>query len=151
MSESPPSSAHSIKTHHNHHGDRTDRKQGRGRGDFAKSKDAVKGTWQAVHPVVKQRTVQQFLLQKYRIRTMILRKNPDVQLFPRERFLQELDRFWQIILHSSEHTAYEEIDWENYAPGWEEKTPDDPLKDQPSLRIMVNMAFSRPLSMETVI
>ena len=47
-----------------------------------------------------------------------------------ERFLQELDRFWQIILHSSEHTAYEEIDWENYAPGWEEKTPDDPLKGQ---------------------
>lgn len=48
----------------------------------------------------------------------------------RDRFLQELDRFWEMILHSSEHVPYEEIDWENYAPGWEKKTPDDPLKDQ---------------------
>ncbi len=48
----------------------------------------------------------------------------------RDRFLQELDRFWEMILHSSEHVSYEAIDWENYAPGWEKKTPDDPLKDQ---------------------
>lgn len=48
----------------------------------------------------------------------------------KEQFLQELDRFWEIILHSSEHVSYDEIDWENYAPGWEKKAPDDPLKDQ---------------------
>lgn len=48
----------------------------------------------------------------------------------KERFLEELDRFWEIILHSSEHVPYEEIDWENYAPGWDKKAPDDPLKDQ---------------------
>lgn len=48
----------------------------------------------------------------------------------KERFLQELDRFWEIILHSSEHVSYDEIDWENYVPGWEKKAPDDPLKDK---------------------
>lgn len=47
-----------------------------------------------------------------------------------ERFLRELDRYWEIILHSSEHVPYEEIDWENYAPGWEQRAADDPLKDQ---------------------
>lgn len=46
------------------------------------------------------------------------------------RFFQELDRFWETILHSSEHVPYDEIDWENYAPGWDKKTQDDPLKDQ---------------------
>lgn len=48
----------------------------------------------------------------------------------KQRFLQALDRFWEIILHSSEHVPYDEIDWENYVPGWEKKAPDDPLKDK---------------------
>lgn len=48
----------------------------------------------------------------------------------KEQFLLELDRFWEMVLHSSEHVPYEEIDWENYVPGWERKLPDDPLKDQ---------------------
>lgn len=48
----------------------------------------------------------------------------------KEQFFQELERFWEIILHSSGHVSYDEIDWENYAPGWENKAPDDPLKDQ---------------------
>ena len=69
-----------------------------------------------VMPFIKERSALSFLR--------------ELSTKDQERFLQELDRFWQIILHSSEHTAYEEIDWENYAPGWEEKTPDDPLKDQ---------------------
>lgn len=54
----------------------------------------------------------------------------ELALRDQERFLQELDRFWEIILHSSEHVPYEEIDWENYAPGWDERAADDPLKDQ---------------------
>lgn len=54
----------------------------------------------------------------------------ELLLRDKEQFLKALDRFWEVILHSSEHVPYDEIDWENYAPGWENRTPDDPLKDQ---------------------
>lgn len=54
----------------------------------------------------------------------------DLLLRDKTKFFQELDRFWEIILHSSEHVPYDEIDWENYAPGWDKKSQDDPLKDQ---------------------
>lgn len=54
----------------------------------------------------------------------------ELSIRDQERFLQELDRFWEIILHSSERVPYEEIDWENYVPGWEQRTADDPLKGQ---------------------
>lgn len=45
-------------------------------------------------------------------------------------FLQELDRFWNIILHSSEHVPYEEVNWEQFAPDWRRCKPDDPNKDK---------------------
>lgn len=63
----------------------------------------------------------------------------------REKFLQELDRFWETILRSSEHVPYEEIDWENYAPGWEDKAPDDPLKDQ-----WKKLAFGTPEERDSI-
>lgn len=44
----------------------------------------------------------------------------------REKFILELDRFWALILQSSEHVPYEEIDWERYEPGWEKRKSDDP-------------------------
>ena len=44
----------------------------------------------------------------------------------REKFYQELDRFWDLIRHSSEHMAYEEVDWEHFAPDWEKGKADDP-------------------------
>lgn len=45
-------------------------------------------------------------------------------------FLEKLDEFWKIILNSSEHVPYEEIDWERFEPGWEKRKPDDPNKDK---------------------
>lgn len=44
-------------------------------------------------------------------------------------FLEELDSFWELILNSSEHVPYEEIDWEHFDPDWEKRKKDDPNKD----------------------
>lgn len=43
----------------------------------------------------------------------------------REAFLEELEKYWQMILHSSEHTPYGEIDWERYEPGWQNRIFDE--------------------------
>lgn len=45
-------------------------------------------------------------------------------------FLQELDRFWELILHSSEHVPYEEVNWEQFEPDWQKRKADDPNKDK---------------------
>lgn len=41
-------------------------------------------------------------------------------------FFHELDRFWDLIRHSSDPVAYEDVDWEHFAPGWEKGRADDP-------------------------
>lgn len=48
----------------------------------------------------------------------------------REIFLHEMDRIWNIILNSSEHVPFEDIDWERYMPGWENRVEGDPLKEK---------------------
>lgn len=48
----------------------------------------------------------------------------------RGMFIKKLEEFWEIILNSSEHVPYEEIDWERFEPGWEKRKPDDPGKDK---------------------
>ena len=45
-------------------------------------------------------------------------------------FLRELDRFWELILHSSEHVPYEEVNWEQFEPDWQKRKADDPNKDK---------------------
>lgn len=45
-------------------------------------------------------------------------------------FLRELDRFWEVILHSSESVPYEDVNWEEFEPGWERRKADDPNKDK---------------------
>lgn len=62
-----------------------------------------------------------------------------------ERFLEALDELWNIIINSSEHVAYSEIDWENYAPGWEKKTQDDPLKNK-----WKKLAYGTPEEQESI-
>ena len=49
-----------------------------------------------------------------------------LMLADREKLFRELDRWWQLVLQSSEHVPYEEIDWECYEPGWEKRKADDP-------------------------
>lgn len=46
------------------------------------------------------------------------------------KFYEELDRFWEIILQSSEHVPYEAINWEQFEPGWEKRKADDPGRDK---------------------
>lgn len=57
----------------------------------------------------------------------LLRENLDL-------FYSELDRFWNIILHSSEHVPYEEVDWRHIEPGVrdnpDKQKEDDPQKDK---------------------
>lgn len=47
----------------------------------------------------------------------------------KEKFLEAMDRLWELILNSSEHVSYEDIDWDRFEPGWTNMAADDPLKD----------------------
>lgn len=47
-----------------------------------------------------------------------------------ELFYAEMDRLWEVILRSSEHVPYEEINWEQFEPGWEKRKADDPGKEK---------------------
>lgn len=48
----------------------------------------------------------------------------------RKKFLRELESFWKLILSSSEHAAYEEVNWKQFEPHWERRKKDDPNIDQ---------------------
>lgn len=48
----------------------------------------------------------------------------------KEKFLSEMDNFWNLIKNSSEHVPYDQIDWECFEPGWEHRKADDPKKDK---------------------
>lgn len=39
----------------------------------------------------------------------------------RQEFYRQFDRLWEIILSSSEHVPYEEVDWEHFNPWWDEE------------------------------
>lgn len=45
-------------------------------------------------------------------------------------FFKGLDAIWELILSSSEHVPYSEIDWEKYDPYWERQKKDSPAKDR---------------------
>lgn len=45
-----------------------------------------------------------------------------------EKFLKQLDIYWNMILNSSERVPYEEVNWEEFEPGWEKRKSDDPNK-----------------------
>lgn len=47
-----------------------------------------------------------------------------------ELFFRRLDELWTLIIQSSEHTAYSEIDWERYEPYWEKRRKDDPQRER---------------------
>lgn len=48
----------------------------------------------------------------------------------RQLFLQELEKFREIILSSSEHVSYEEVNWQQFEPWWENRKKDDPNIDR---------------------
>lgn len=48
----------------------------------------------------------------------------------KQKFMQELEEFWKIILSSSEHVSYEEVNWSQFEPWWEKRKKDDPNIDQ---------------------
>ena len=48
----------------------------------------------------------------------------------KKQFLDKLSDFRSIIINSSEHVPYEEVDWQSFEPGWEHRKPDDPNIDK---------------------
>ena len=61
----------------------------------------------------------------------------------RQDFIQEMETFRQIILSSSEHVPYEEIDWRRFEPWWEKRKKDDPNIDQWQKRAFGTMEEKR--------
>lgn len=53
----------------------------------------------------------------------LLKKDKDV-------FISELERFRQLIMGSSEHVPYTEVNWRQFEPGWEKRKQDDPNIDK---------------------
>lgn len=47
-----------------------------------------------------------------------------------QAFVQELELFRQMILKSSEHVPYDEVNWRQFEPWWERRKKDDPNIDQ---------------------
>lgn len=45
-------------------------------------------------------------------------------------FFQRLDELWELIIQSSEHIPYSDIDWEKYEPYWERRRKDDPQRER---------------------
>lgn len=45
-------------------------------------------------------------------------------------FIAKLEEFRQIILKSSEHIPYEQVNWRQFEPGWEKRKKDDPNIDR---------------------
>ena len=78
--------------------------------DLQKERDAV------IMPYVKGEPVTDYFRK-------LLRRD-------REAFLSELDRFWNLIVNSSESVPYEEMDWERFEPDWEKRKADDPNWDK---------------------
>ncbi len=44
--------------------------------------------------------------------------------------LKELGRFWEYIAASSEHVDYQNMNWEQFEPGWEKRKSDDPTRNK---------------------
>ncbi len=51
-------------------------------------------------------------------------------LTDKKRFEEELDCFWKIVLQSSEHVPYSEVNWEKFEPDWEKRRTDDPDRNK---------------------
>lgn len=54
----------------------------------------------------------------------------------KNKFIAELEGFRNIVLQSSEVVAYDEVNWQQFEPGWEKRKSDDPNIDKWS-----NLAF----------
>lgn len=48
----------------------------------------------------------------------------------KDEFIRELTAFFEIVLHSSEHVPYEDVNWEQFEPRWRERKKDDPNIDK---------------------
>lgn len=46
-----------------------------------------------------------------------------------EQFFREFDIFINILINSSEHVSYDEVDWDRFDPNWKIRKADDPNKD----------------------
>lgn len=54
----------------------------------------------------------------------------DMAFNDKNRFYERLDELWELILSSSEHVPYTEIDWDRFDPYWDKRKSDDPARDK---------------------
>lgn len=47
-----------------------------------------------------------------------------------QALLKELECFWEYIKASSEHVDYQDMNWEQFEPGWENRKEDDPTREK---------------------
>lgn len=47
-----------------------------------------------------------------------------------QELLMELECFWEYIKESSEHVDYQNMNWEQFEPGWEKRKEDDPTREK---------------------
>ena len=45
------------------------------------------------------------------------------------KMLEEMQKFWELIVKSSDHVDYEQVNWHQFEPGWEKLKVDDPVGD----------------------
>ena len=48
----------------------------------------------------------------------------------KDKLIEELEAFYEIILHSSDAVPYEKVNWQQFEPGWEKRKADDPGLDK---------------------
>lgn len=48
----------------------------------------------------------------------------------KEKFIKKLDEFFELIIKSSDHVSYEDVNWERFDPEWKKRKSDDPDYDK---------------------
>lgn len=77
-------------------------------------------------PVVQTRLEEDAIIMPYIQGKIATEHFRDLLRLDVGQFLNELEQFFDIILHSSEHIPYEKVNWQHFDPEWAQRKVDDP-------------------------